>query len=189
MDIAGKHIAILVHNYFEQSELEEPMRALKSAGAKVTIISAAKKELQALNHVEKGDIFEADLLVDKANPRDYDALVLPGGVVNADTLRVVEAAQRWALSFLDGGKPLAAICHAPWLLVSADAVEGKRHTSYYTLRDDIVNAGGEWVDQPVVVDDNLITSRRPDDLHDFSAALIKMLGTKPTISVASPYFK
>lgn len=178
MDIAGKHVAILVHNYFEQAEFEEPLSALRDAGAEVTVISADGMKLKGMNHVEPGDRFEADLKLDQANPDDYDALVLPGGAINADHLRIVETAKQWALDFLDAGKPLAVICHAPWVLVSADAVEGHRLTSYHTIRDDIVNAGGEWVNQPLVIDGNLITSRKPEDLPLFNDALIKMLSGK-----------
>lgn len=183
MDIAGKHIAILVHNYFEQAEFEEPLRAIKDAGGEVTVISADKTLLQGLNHVEKGDKFEADLLLEQASTEDYDALVLPGGAVNADNLRVNETAQQWVVDFLDAGKPLAAICHAPWVLVSADAVEGRRLTSYHTLKDDILNAGGEWVNQPLVIDGNLITSRKPDDLPEFNQALIDMVGAQSSSAV------
>ncbi|HVX56537.1 MAG TPA: type 1 glutamine amidotransferase domain-containing protein [Candidatus Saccharimonadales bacterium] len=182
-DISGKHIAILVHNYFEQAEFEEPLSALKNAGAEVTVISADEQKLRGLNHVERGDNFEADLLLDQASPEDYDALVLPGGAINADNLRVVETAKQWVLDFLEAGKPLAVICHAPWVLVSADAVEGRRLTSYHTIRDDIVNAGGEWVNQAVVIDDNLITSRQPDDLPQFNDALINMLSEQPSSAI------
>ena len=179
MDIRGKKIAILTHNYFEQAELEEPLSTLKNAGAEVTIISADKKKLQGLNHVDKGDTFQADLLLKSANSDDYDALVLPGGAINADSLRIDEQAQQWVIDFLDSGRPVAAICHAPWLLVSADVLEGKRLTSYHTIRDDVSNAGGDWVDSPVAIDDNLITSRQPDDLPHFNDAIIEMLSQKP----------
>jgi len=175
MDIAGKKVAILVDTYFEQSEFEEPLRALKDAGAEVTVIGASTKDLQALQHVEKGDTFTADLVLADATSDDYDALVLPGGVVNADHLRVNEMAQEWVRDFLDSNKPLAAICHAPWLLVSADVVDGRTLTSFHTLQDDIENAGGSWVDKEVEVDGSLITSRKPDDLPAFSDALIRML--------------
>jgi len=175
MNTTDKRVAILVHNFFEQTEFEEPLRALKDAGAEVTVISASKKKLQGLNHAEKGDEFQADLLLSAASSDDYDALVLPGGALNADGLRMNEAAQQWVIDFLDSGRPLAVICHAPWVLVSADAVEERRLTSYRTIQDDIRNAGGEWVDQPVVIDVNLITSRQPDDLPQFNDALIHML--------------
>ncbi|HEX5744152.1 MAG TPA: type 1 glutamine amidotransferase domain-containing protein [Candidatus Saccharimonadales bacterium] len=176
MDISGKHIAVLVHDYFEQSEFEEPISALKDAGAEVTVIAAStNKSLTGMDHAKQGDTFQADLLLEQASSGDYDALVLPGGAINADHLRAVEAAKQWVGDFLDSGKPLAAICHAPWVLVSADAVEGRRLTSYHTIRDDITNAGGEWVNQPLVIDENLITSRGPDDLPQFNDAVIRML--------------
>jgi len=176
MSIKGKRVAILVHNYFEQAEFEEPLQALKNAGATVSIISATDSiELQAMKHVDKGTSFTADLLLKDAQPGDYDALVLPGGAINADHLRAVDAAREWVVEFLDSDKPLAVICHAPWVLVSADAVDGKRLTSYHTIKDDIVNAGGEWTNRPVVVDGNLITSRQPADLPQFNAALIEQL--------------
>lgn len=183
MNIADKHVAVLVHNYFEQAEFDEPISALKDAGAEVTVISASDEDLRGMNHVELGDSFKADLMLDQASPDDYDALVLPGGAINADHLRVVEAAKQWAADFFDAGKPLAVICHAPWVLVSADMVEGRRLTSYHTIRDDIVNAGGEWVDRPVVIDNNLITSRKPDDLPQFNDALIEMLSEQPESAI------
>jgi protease I len=178
MNISGRHIAILVDDYFEQAEFEEPLSALKNAGGEVTVIATQQSKLHGMNHAEVGDSFQADLLLNQANSDDYDALVLPGGVINADKLRINATAQQWAVSFLESGRPLAAICHAPWLLVSADAVEGRRLTSYHTLKDDITNAGGEWVDLEVVVDDNLITSRKPDDLPKFNDALLTMLSTQ-----------
>lgn len=184
MDVAGKHAAILVDNYFEQAEFEEPISALKDAGVEVTVIATGKQDLQAMQHVEMGDEFKADLLLKQANPGDYDAVVLPGGAVNADNLRTVEEARQFVMDFLDSGKPVAAICHAPWVLVSAGAVDGRRLTSYHTLQDDIVNAGGEWVNQPLVVDGNLITSRKPDDLPKFNEALIDMMGSQPGSAIS-----
>jgi protease I len=179
-NVAGKKVAILVHNYFEQDEFEEPLTALKDAGVITTVITANDDLLLfGMHHADVGGKFQADILLSEADPDDYDGLVLPGGVINADALRVVEDAQDWAVDFLDSGKPVAVICHAPWLLVSADAVEGRRLTSYFTLQDDIQNAGGEWVDQAVVVDDNLITSRKPDDLPAFCEAILNMLSEEP----------
>ena len=175
MSIKGKHVAVLVHNYFEQSEFEEPIGALKDAGAEVTVISADKTDLTGMQHVEMGDSFEADLLLNQATPEDYDALILPGGTINADNLRVIEEAKEWVIDFLNQEKPLAVICHAPWVLASADVLEGRRLTSYHTIRDDLINAGGDWVDQPVVIDGSLITSRRPEDLPQFNNQIIKML--------------
>lgn len=185
MDINGKHIAILVDNYFEQAEFDEPLSALKNAGAEVTVISAGSKELTGMHHAEKGDTFQADLTLEEASSDDYDALVLPGGAINADSLRMNENARRWVTDFLDSYRPLAAICHAPWVLVSADCIEGRRLTSYETIQDDIRNAGAEWVDMPLVIDGNLITSRKPDDLPQFCDAIIKFLSSKTAVATAS----
>jgi len=171
MSIDMQRIAVLVDNYFEQAEFEEPLQSLKAAGAAVTVVGTDTKELQSLRHVKKGEAFMADALIADAHPDEYDAIVLPGGVVNADHLRMNEMARDWVTHFTDEGKMVAAICHAPWLLVSADLVEGRRITSYYTLRDDIRNAGAEWIDQPVILDGNLITSRQPDDIPAFVEAI------------------
>jgi protease I len=180
MNIQGKKIAILVDNYFEQAEFEVPLKALKEAGGDVTVITTNDDlSLQGLNHVEMGDKFKADKKIDEANPDDYDALVLPGGAVNADSLRMVDKAKEWVTDFMDDNKPLAAICHAPWLLASADVIEGHRLTSFFTIQDDLKNAGAEWVDLNVVVDNNLITSRKPDDLKQFNEAIISMLNQQP----------
>lgn len=174
-DIAEKKVAILVDNYFEQSEFTEPLKALKEAAVNVTVIGAGSKDLQAMEHANLGDLFQADITLDEADRDDYDALVLPGGALNADTLRMNTVARDWVRQFMDQGKPLAVICHAPWLLVSADRAKNRRLTSYYTIQDDIRNAGGDWVDQEVVIDGSLITSRKPDDLPAFCEALITML--------------
>lgn len=170
-----KRVAILVDNYFEQAEFEEPRDALRDAGTEVTVIGIKTKELCGMNHADKGDTFQADLLISAAASDGYDALVLPGGALNADTLRMSEDARQWVRDFLNSGRIVAAICHAPWLLVSADVVSDRKLTSYYTIQDDIDNAGGLWVDSQVVVDGNLITSRKPDDLPAFSDAIIKAL--------------
>jgi protease I len=178
MKPAGKHVAMLVDNYFEQSEFEEPLKALKNEGVLVTVLTTNdKKSLQAMQHAKLGSKFQADLLLKDSKPEEYDALVLPGGVINADKLRMDEAARSWATDFLDSGRLVAAICHAPWLLVSADLIEERRLTSYYTLQDDVRNAGAEWIDQPVIIDENLITSRQPDDLPKFNAAILEWLET------------
>jgi protease I len=176
MDVNGKKVAVLVDNYFEQAEFEEPIDALKEAGATVSVITTNEdKQLTGLHHVDKGDSFTADLLLEEADSAAYDALVLPGGAINADALRMNEKARRWVKDFLAAGKPLAAICHAPWLLASAGVTKGRRLTSYHTIQDDMRNAGADWVDQQVVVDESLITSRQPDDLPAFNQALISML--------------
>jgi protease I len=173
------NVAILVHNYFEQSEFEDPINELTEAGFDITIVSSDKLELTAMQHVEQGSKFTADLLLEDAEPDQYDILVLPGGVINADSLRMQEKARTWVLDYLEQGKLVAAICHAPWLLVSADVLEGRRLTSYYTLQDDIRNAGGEWADSAVVIDDNLITSRSPDDLPAFNKAISNWMSKQP----------
>jgi protease I len=176
MDLSAKKVAIVVHDYFEQAEFTQPLQALKDAGAEVHVISASgEQRVRGLNHVDKGDTFQADLLIDAANPEDYDALVLPGGAVNADNLRMVPTARSWTSSFMSAGKPVAAICHAPWVLASSGVVNGKKLTSFFTIQDDLRNAGADWVDEEVVVDDNLITSRNPDDLPAFCSALIGAL--------------
>lgn len=175
MDVPDTKVAILVDNFFEQPEFEQPIKALKGAGAAVTVISSAGRELHALKHADMGDAFMADMLLDDADPEEYDALVLPGGAMNADKLRMVSTARTWVRHFLEADKPIAVICHAPWVLISAGEVNGRKLTSYYTIQDDIRNAGGEWVDEQVVIDGNLITSRNPGDLPAFNEALIKML--------------
>jgi protease I len=153
-----------------------PLQALRENNVNVDIISTDQLDLTALRHIEIGDTFTADILLSNARSTDYDALILPGGVVNADKLRMNMRARRLINDFFDQEKTIAAICHAPWLLVSADGIEGRRLTSYYTLQDDIRNAGGEWADFPVIIDRNLITSRKPDDLPQFCAALLEALG-------------
>jgi protease I len=175
MTVGGKKVAIVVDNYFEQTELVGPRQALEEAGITVDVISAHDEMLQGLNHVDKGDVFRADLLLENADPNDYDALVLPGGVVSADHVRTNKTAQAWVKSFMQSGKPLAAICHAPWLLISANCVRGQRLTSFETIQDDVRNAGGEWVDEEVVVDGNLVTSRKPDDIPAFNNAILQKL--------------
>ena len=178
MGLADKKVAVVVHNYFEQAEFTQPLQSLKDAGAEVHVVSASgERELQGLNHVDKADIFQADFLLDEVNSADYDGLVLPGGAINADHLRMVEEARDWVRYFMDEGKPLAVICHAPWVLVSAGVTNGIHLTSYFTIQDDLKNAGANWVDEEVVIDDNLITSRNPDDLPAFCSALVGALQT------------
>lgn len=175
VDLSTRKVAILVHGYFEQVEFTEPLRVLKDGGAEVHVISASGRELQGLNHVDKADMFQADFLLEEANPEDYDALVLPGGAINADHLRMVEAARTWVREFMATTKPLAVICHAPWVLASAGVARGKRLTSFFTIQDDMRNAGADWVDEEVVIDNNLITSRSPEDLSAFNSALVGIL--------------
>lgn len=173
--LENKTVAIIVDNYFEQIELTSPKEALEGAGVTVHIIATKSGEVQGLNHIDEGDSFTVDSDIASANPAEYDAVVVPGGVINSDNLRINEDAQTFLKSFESMGKPMAVICHGPWLVVSSNIARGKKMTSYHTLKDDVVNAGGEWVDEEVVVDGNLITSRNPDDLPAFNNALISAL--------------
>jgi len=179
MSLSGKKVAILATDYFEEAELLSPREALQKAGASVEVIAPHSGEIKGLRHVEPGQSLAVDKTLDQADPNDYDALIIPGGVVNADHLRIVPKARDFARKMMDEqGKPTAVICHGPWLLVSSHLVRGKHLTSFPTIQDDIVNAGGNWSDETVVVDGNLISSRKPDDLPAFNAALIEMLGKK-----------
>jgi protease I len=172
-ELNGKKVAILVTDMFEQVELTEPRKALQDAGARTVLVSPAKGEVQGFNHYDKADTFPVDVPLDSANPGDYDALLLPGGVGNPDQLRMNPKAVEFARSFFDAGKPVAAICHGPWLLVEAGVVRGRTLTSWPSLKTDIQNAGGKWVDQEVVTDRGLVTSRRPDDIPAFNRKMIE----------------
>jgi len=174
-ELRGKRVALLVTSGFEQSELTVPRDALRAAGADVDLVSLKKEAVRAWHSKEWGDEFDVDLHIGEAKPDAYDALVLPGGVMNSDYLRLDDRAVRFVREFMHSGKPVAAICHAPWTLIEADAVRGRRMTSYPSLKTDLRNAGARWVDEQVVVDENLITSRRPDDLRAFSDTLIKRI--------------
>ena len=178
-DLSGKKVAVLVDNYFEEAEFTGPIHALKDAGAKVDVIAAAPEDgqVQALRHVDKGNLFPVDKTLDEASIDDYDALVLPGGTVNADQLRMQGKALEWVRAVVEDKKPLAAICHAPWVLVSSGVVKGRKMTSFFTIQDDLRNAGVDWVDEEVVVDGNIITSRQPDDVPAFNQALISMMSS------------
>ena len=169
----GKHVALLVADGFEQVELTEPKQALEQAGAQVAIVSPADGKVRGWQHTDWGDSFEVDQSLEFAGEGEYDALVLPGGVMNPDRLRRNDRALGFVRAFVDHGKPVAAICHGGWTLIDAGVVEGRRMTSYPSIRTDLVNAGAEWVDEEVVVDDGLITSRNPNDLPAFNAALIE----------------
>ncbi|HVX47880.1 MAG TPA: type 1 glutamine amidotransferase domain-containing protein [Candidatus Saccharimonadales bacterium] len=178
-DLSGKKVAVLVDNYFEQAEFTGPIDALKEAGATVEVIAAEPEDgkVQGLNHIDKGDQFPIDKTLDETDIEDYDALVLPGGAVNADHLRMQDKAREWVRQVAEAGKPLAVICHAPWVLASAGLARGRKLTSYFTIQDDMRNAGADWVDEEVVIDGNIITSRNPDDIPAFNQALVKMLGS------------
>jgi len=173
-ELDGKNIAILTADEgVEQIELEHPRKSLEEAGAEVELISPGGDQIQGFNHLDKGDTFTADRKVADASTSDYDGLLLPGGVANPDQLRMDEDALGFVRGFFEAGKPVAAICHAPWTLVEAGVVEGRTLTSFPSLRTDIRNAGGEWVDEEVHVDAGLVTSRKPDDLEAFCAKAIE----------------
>jgi len=174
----GCKVAVLAMDGFEQAELVEPKRALVDAGATVHVISAKPGKIQGFKHVDKGDAVAVDTTFDQANPDDYDALVLPGGVVNGDAIRLLPRAQAFVQAANNAKKPIAVICHGTWLPVSAGIIKGRTVTSWPSLQDDIRNAGGTWVDQEVVEDGNLISSRKPDDIPAFNKTLIAQLGKR-----------
>ena len=171
--LEGKRIAFLATDGVEQSELEQPWRELEKAGAKVELLSVHKGAIQAVRHMDKGDTFEVDGLVSDADASDYDGLVLPGGVANPDTLRANDKAVHFVRQFFEQSKPVAAICHGPWTLIEAGVVRGRTITSWPSLKTDVKNAGGHWVDEEVHVDQGLVTSRKPDDLPAFCAKAIE----------------
>ena len=175
-EFSGKKIAFLVaQEGIEQVELTDPWEAVEAGGGTPVLLAPDEGTVQAFHHLDKGDTFDVDAAVAKASVDEYDALVLPGGVANPDALRTDEDAVAFVKGFVDSGKPVAAICHAPWTLVEADVVRGRRLTSWPSLQTDIRNAGGEWVDEALVTDGNLITSRNPDDLPKFCGAVVESL--------------
>ncbi len=169
----GKKVAILATDGFEQSELFEPKKALEDAGAEVTIVSLKAGEIKGWDETDWGEKVAVDLTVDQANADDFDALELPGGAMNPDKLRMNKKAVDFVRSFFEAGKPVAAICHASWTLIEADVVKGKTLTSWGSLQTDLENAGAKWVDQEVVVDNGLVTSRNPGDLPAFNQKMIE----------------
>lgn len=171
--LSGKKVAILATDGFERSELHEPKKALEEAGAEVHVVAPHEGAIRAMDHHEWADDVPVDVTTAEARLNDYDAVVLPGGVMNPDKLRMDPDAVRLVRDVHAEGKPIAAICHGPWTLIEADVVEGKRVTSYPSLRTDLVNAGAKWVDHQVVVDRGLITSRRPEDLPAFCTKLVE----------------
>jgi protease I len=188
-ELSGRTIAILVANEgIEQVELTEPRQALEAAGATVHLLAPEAGEAQAFNHLDRADAFEVDKPIADASPGDYDAVMLPGGVANPDSLRMDPDAIAFIGEIVNAGKPIAAICHAPWVLIQAGAVDGRTLTSWPSLQTDLRNAGATWVDEEVVVDSGLVTSRAPDDLEAFCAKMVEEFaeGAHEVASAASP---
>lgn len=175
--LQGIKVAILVTDGFEQVELTEPRKALDQAGADTHVVSPKADEVRGWNFTDWGQSLPVDLKLDDARPQDFDALLLPGGVINPDKLRMTPAAVQFVRAFFDAGKPVAAICHGPWMIVEADKARGRRLTSWPSIRTDLRNAGAEVVDQEAVVDGNLLTSRKPDDIPAFCREMIKLFAT------------
>ena len=175
--LTGRKVAFLATDGVEQVELSAPWNALKQAGADVVLLSDKAGEIQSVNHGQNGEKFHVDVEVSTVTARDFDALVLPGGVANPDKLRTNKVAVGFVREFMELDKPVAAICHGPWLLVEADAVRGRTITSWPSLETDVKNAGGAWVDKQVQLDQKLLTSRKPDDLPAFCAKLVELLST------------
>lgn len=175
----GVRVAILVADGFEQVELEQPRRALEEAGATTRIVSPADESVRGWNHHDPADSFAVDVRLREARAEDFDALLLPGGVINPDALRIDPVAVSFVSGFVVAGKPIAAICHGPWTLIEAKGVKGRRMTSWPSLHSDLHNAGAEWVDDPVVVDGALVTSRKPDDIPDFNREMVGIFAAAP----------
>jgi protease I len=171
--LQGKRVAFLATDMVEQVELTEPWKAVQDEGATPELVSLEDGEIQGFNHYDKADTFKVDRTVEEASADDYDALVIPGGVGNPDTMRMDENAVEFTRQFFEQGKPVGVICHGPWMLVEAGVVRDRTVTSWPSLRTDIRNAGGNWVDQEVVVDQGLVTSRKPDDLPAFNAKIVE----------------
>lgn len=171
--LQGKKVAILVADGFEQIEMLSPRQALEQAGAKASIVSPAQGEVQGWNHFDKADTFKVDIPLAEAKAEDFDALLLPGGVANPDQLRTRPEAVQFVKSFIEAGKPVAVICHGPWTLIEADVLRDRRITSWPSLKTDLINAGANWVDGEVVVDQGLISSRKPADLPAFNKKMIE----------------
>ena len=181
--LTGMTVAVLVTDGFEQVEFTAPIEALKTADASIKVIAGKPGKVQGFNHDTKADRFDVDLVFADADPDEFDAVLLPGGVINGDQIRVIPEAQNLVRAIDDDGKMVAAICHGAWLLVSAGLVEGRTLTSWPTLQDDIRNAGGKWVDQEVVVDGNLVTSRKPGDIPAFNQKLVEVMLQRLNASV------
>ncbi len=184
--LEGMRVAILATNGVEHAELVEPRRALDEAGARTVLISMKPGKIKGMKHDELADQFDVEMVLEEADPEEFDAVLLPGGVLNADALRVENRAQEFVRYMDDSGKPIAAICHAPWLLVSAGVVEGRTLTSYHTIEDDIRNAGGIWMDKEVICDQNWVSSRQPSDIPMFNREMINLFSQRKPKPVEMP---
>jgi protease I len=178
-DLNGKKVAFLATDMVEQVELTDPWNAVAAAGGKPELVSPEAGEIQGFNHYDKADRFQVDRVVGDVSAEDYDALVIPGGVGNPDTMRMNEDAVRLVRDFAQSGKPMGVICHAPWMLVEADVVRGRTLTSFWSIKTDVKNAGGDWVDEQVVVDGSLVTSRNPKDIPAFNERLLELIERAP----------
>lgn len=171
--LAGKKVAILAADGFEEVELTKPRQALDEAGAKTSVVSIKSGKIQGMNHADKGATVDVDVMLEDAKPQEFDALLIPGGLMNPDTLRSTDEAIEFVRHFFRQGKPVAAICHAAWVLIDAEVVSGRTITSWPAIKTDVRNAGATWVDQDVVVDNGLVTSRKPDDIPAFNEKMIE----------------
>jgi protease I len=171
--LAGKKVAILAADGFEEVELTKPRKALDDAGAQTSVVSIKSGKIQGMNHADKGETVAVDLTLSDAKPQDFDALMIPGGLMNPDTLRSTDEALAFVRHFFQEGKPVAAICHAPWVLIDAGVARGRTLTSWPAIKSDVRNAGGNWIDEEVVVDNGLVTSRKPDDIPAFNEKMIE----------------
>lgn len=174
IDLNGLRVAIICTDLFEQAEMTEPRKALDQAGAKTILIAPMKGKVQGVKHDKKADEFQVDLTLDKADAEQFDAVLLPGGAMNADALRMEPKAQEFVRAIDRAGKPIAVICHGPWLLVSAGLTRGRTMTSYHTIQDDVKNSGAHWVDREAVRDGNWVSSRQPDDIPAFNREMISL---------------
>src|SRR5881275_574021 len=184
--LKGRRVAILATNGVEQVELTEPRKALEEAGARTTLISTKPGKIKGMNHDQIANEFDVEMLLEDADPEEFDAVLLPGGALNADALRVENGAQEFVRYIDDSGKPIAVICHAPWLLISAGLVEGRTLTSYHTIEDDIRNAGGNWMDKEVISDQNWVSSRQPSDIPMFNREMISLFSEQKRKKAATP---
>ena len=173
-NLKGLKVAILVENGFEQTELLEPKKFLDQNGVKTSVVSPQSGRVRGWNHTDWGQEIPVDVPLDRANPDDFDALLLPGGVINPDKLRMQPKAVQFVKAFFDEDKPVAAICHGPWMVIEAGGARGRRIASWPSLKTDLKNAGAEWIDQGAVIDGNLVTSRKPDDIPAFNQAIEKV---------------